>query len=67
MPVLAAYTERPGSIPVLGVNVKEPASAGLAFMAEIGVRYPSLYEGQKATQKERTPCGRRCAPHQYSR
>jgi thiol-disulfide isomerase/thioredoxin len=44
MPVLAAYAERPGSIPVLGVNVKEPASAGLAFMAEIGVHYPSLYD-----------------------
>lgn len=46
MPVLAAYANRPGSIPVIGVNVKEPASKGLEFMAEISVRYPSLYDGE---------------------
>ncbi len=46
MPVLAAYADRPGSIPVIGVNVKEPASKGLEFMAEIGVGYPSLYDGE---------------------
>lgn len=51
MPVLADYAERPGSIPVLGVNVKEPASVGLEFMAEIGVRYPSLYDGEGAAQQ----------------
>jgi thiol-disulfide isomerase/thioredoxin len=60
MLVLATYAERPGSIPVLGVNIKEPASAGLAFMAEIGVRYPSLYDGdaegeETVQQALRTP------------
>ena len=45
MPVLATYAERPGSIPVLGVDVKEPASAGLAFMADVGMRCPSFYDG----------------------
>lgn len=45
MPVLATYAERPGSIPVPGVNVKELASAGLAFMADVDMRCPSLYDG----------------------
>lgn len=47
MPVLAAYVKRPGSIPALGVNVKEPVSAGLAFMAEAGAHYPSLHDGEE--------------------
>lgn len=51
MPVLARYTERPGSVPVLGVNVKEPASAGLEFMAAVRVRYPSLYDGDETVQQ----------------
>ncbi|PXY25371.1 TlpA family protein disulfide reductase [Prauserella muralis] len=51
MPVLASYAARPGSIPVLGVNVKEQASAGLEFMAELGVTYPSLYDGNEAVLK----------------
>lgn len=51
MPVLASYAERPDSIPVLGVNVKEQASAGLKFMAELGVSYPSLYDGNEAVLK----------------
>ncbi|MFL6121526.1 TlpA family protein disulfide reductase [Actinophytocola sp.] len=52
MPVLATYAERPGSIPAFGVNFKEPASAGLTFMAEIGLCYPSLYDGD--TEGEET-------------
>jgi thiol-disulfide isomerase/thioredoxin len=60
--VLAAYAERPSSIPALGVNVKESTSAGLAFMAEIGVQYTSLYDSEKA----RRPCNGRCAPRPYS-
>lgn len=56
MPVLAAYAERPGAIPVLGVDIQEPASAGLDFMAQIGVRYPSLYDGDQTLQRAlRTP------------
>lgn len=51
MPVLAAYAAQPGSIPVLGVHVQEPASDGLAFMADIGVRYPSVHDGSSAVQR----------------
>jgi thiol-disulfide isomerase/thioredoxin len=50
MPVLARYAERPGSVPVLGVNVKEQASAALEFIADIDVNYPSLYDGDDDVQ-----------------
>ncbi|RBM17447.1 TlpA family protein disulfide reductase [Prauserella sp. PE36] len=51
MPVLATYAGRPGSVAVLGVNVKEQASAGLEFMADLGVAYPSVYDGNEAVLK----------------
>ncbi|EIE99817.1 thiol-disulfide isomerase-like thioredoxin [Saccharomonospora glauca K62] len=50
MPVLDEYSERPGAIPVLGVNVQEAPSDGLAFLADVGVRYPSVHDGKRAVQ-----------------
>ena len=51
MPVLARYAERPGAIPVLGVDVQDDPSAALEFMAEVDVTYPSLYDGAEAVQR----------------
>jgi thiol-disulfide isomerase/thioredoxin len=51
MPVLASYADRPGAVPVLGVNVKDQASAALEFMADTGVDYPSLYDGDEVIQR----------------
>ena len=51
MPVLADYARRPGAALVLGVDVQEPASVGLKFMADIGIRYPSLHDGEAAVQR----------------
>ncbi|SFB62733.1 Thiol-disulfide isomerase or thioredoxin [Amycolatopsis marina] len=51
MPVLASYADRPGAVPVLGVNVKDQASAALEFMADTGVDYPSLYDGDELVQR----------------
>jgi thiol-disulfide isomerase/thioredoxin len=45
MPVLTAYTERPVSIPALGVNTKESAPARPAFIAEIDAHYSYLFDG----------------------
>jgi thiol-disulfide isomerase/thioredoxin len=51
MPVLASYADRPGAVSVLGVNVKDQASAALEFMADTDVDYPSLYDGDAAVQR----------------
>lgn len=51
MPVLAGYAERADAIPVLGVDVQEPAADGLAFLADVGVRYPSVADPQEAVQR----------------
>lgn len=51
MPVLAEYASRPDAIPVLGIDVQEPASDALEFMASVDARYPSVHDGDKAIQK----------------
>ncbi|WP_116051479.1 TlpA family protein disulfide reductase [Amycolatopsis palatopharyngis] len=51
MPVLASYANRPDAVAVLGVNVKDQASAALEFMADTGVDYPSLYDGDEVVQR----------------
>lgn len=51
MPVLAEYARRSGSIPVVGVNVREPASSALEFMASVGVHYPSVHDRGRTVQK----------------
>ncbi|WP_216214707.1 TlpA family protein disulfide reductase [Amycolatopsis aidingensis] len=51
MPVLARYAERADSVPVLGVNVQDRASAALKFLGEVGVSYPSLYDGDGRVER----------------
>ncbi|OLT41765.1 thiol-disulfide isomerase [Saccharomonospora sp. CUA-673] len=51
MPVLARYAKRPDSVDVLGVTVQDRASSALEFMAEVGVNYPSLYDGDRRVQR----------------
>lgn len=54
MPVLARYAERPDPVPVLGVNVQDRASAALEFVADVGVSYPSLYDGDRRIERALT-------------
>ncbi|MBW0105516.1 TlpA disulfide reductase family protein [Pseudonocardia sp. KRD291] len=50
LPVLAAYHRQPGSVPVLGVNVRDQPSAALALAAQLGVRYPSVADPDNTLQ-----------------
>lgn len=40
-----------GAIQVLGVNVKDQASAALALLAKLDVHYPSVYDSAEAVQR----------------
>lgn len=44
VPALAEYTTREGSIPVVGINVKDRASEALKLMIETGAHYPSVVD-----------------------
>lgn len=48
LPVLAEYAARPGSVPVLGVDVLDDPRAALALLADIGVRLPSVTDPDDA-------------------
>lgn len=48
LPVLAEYAERDGSVPVLGVQVDGSPEAGLAMLAALGVRLPSVADPDNA-------------------
>ncbi|WP_216213603.1 TlpA family protein disulfide reductase [Amycolatopsis aidingensis] len=49
LPVLDAYARRPGSVPVLGVQVASSQADGLDLLAELGVRLPNLHDGAGMT------------------
>ncbi len=51
VPVLAEYTTRKGSIPVVGINVKDRASNALKLMIETGARYPSVVDVNRELQQ----------------
>ncbi|GAT07951.1 TlpA family protein disulfide reductase [Mycolicibacterium novocastrense] len=51
MPVLDAYARQPGAIDVLGVNVLDRTSSALALAAELGVKFPSVYDPDKSVQR----------------
>lgn len=42
LPVLAEYAARPGSVAVLGVDVRDLDAPALSLLAELGVRLPSV-------------------------
>lgn len=50
IPVLAAYTEQPDTIPVIGINVQDRAEDALTLLADLDVRYPSVADPSGALQ-----------------
>lgn len=48
LPALQAYRDTPGSVPVIGVEVQNLPEGGLALLAELGVRYPSVSDPDRA-------------------
>lgn len=50
MPVLAEYAARPGAVPVIGINVLDRPDDALELLVELGVRYPSVADPDRALQ-----------------
>ncbi|WP_435532153.1 TlpA family protein disulfide reductase [Rhodococcus antarcticus] len=44
IPVLAAYAQQPGSVEVVGLNVRDDPSSALALLNSVGARYPSVVD-----------------------
>ncbi|GAA4863058.1 TlpA disulfide reductase family protein [Saccharopolyspora cebuensis] len=44
LPALQRYAERPGSVPVVGVQVLSDAASGLDLLTELGVRFPTVHD-----------------------
>lgn len=44
LPALDAYAARPGSVPVLGVQVQSGAADGLGLLTSLGVHFPSVVD-----------------------
>jgi len=44
LPALQQYSERPGSIPVLGVQVLSDEAGGLELLRQLGVRFPAVHD-----------------------
>ncbi|MBK1785078.1 TlpA family protein disulfide reductase [Prauserella cavernicola] len=49
LPLLQEYAERPGAARVLAVQVQSGAREGLELFDELGVRLPSVYDGEGPT------------------
>lgn len=45
LPALQAYSEQPGAVRVLGVQVQSDQGGGLALMKQLGVRFPTMWDG----------------------
>nr|BFF01673.1 TlpA disulfide reductase family protein [Streptoalloteichus tenebrarius] len=45
LPALAAYAVQPNAVPVLGVQVQSAQADGLTLLTDLGVRLPSVYDG----------------------
>lgn len=50
IPVLQAYTQQPGAIAVIGVDVRDEAGSALALLASLGARYPSVVDTTTAAE-----------------
>jgi thiol-disulfide isomerase/thioredoxin len=44
IPVLNAYAARPDAVPVVGIDVRDDATAALNLLADLGARYPSVID-----------------------
>ncbi|MEU6128622.1 TlpA disulfide reductase family protein [Saccharopolyspora sp. NPDC047091] len=44
LPALQRYADRPGSIPVLGVQVQSDEAGGLELLRSLGVRFPAVHD-----------------------
>lgn len=44
IPVLDAYATRPDAVPVVGIDVRDDATAALGLLADLGARYPSVVD-----------------------
>ncbi|GAB2652282.1 TlpA disulfide reductase family protein [Saccharopolyspora gloriosae] len=44
LPALQSYAERPGSIPVLGVQVQSDEAGGLELLRDLGARFPAVHD-----------------------
>lgn len=44
LPALQAYSEQPGALPVLGVQVLSDEAGGLELLNDLGVRFPSVFD-----------------------
>lgn len=44
IPVLNAYAARPDAVPVVGIDVRDDATAALNQLADLGARYPSVVD-----------------------
>jgi thiol-disulfide isomerase/thioredoxin len=45
LPALQAYSEQPGAVRVLGVQVQSDQSGGLTLLRQLGVRFPAIWDG----------------------
>ncbi len=50
IPVLQAYTQQPGAIDVVGVNVRDKSDSALALLTSLGARYPSVVDTTTAAE-----------------
>lgn len=58
LPVLAAYAATPGALRVLTVQVQSDQRDGLDLLASLGVRVPTVYDGDGAVSRAlRLPVG----------
>jgi thiol-disulfide isomerase/thioredoxin len=51
LPVLEAYATSPDAVSVLGVQVQSEPGEGLDLLAGLGVRFPSVYDGDGVVGK----------------
>jgi thiol-disulfide isomerase/thioredoxin len=45
LPALQAYSEQPGAVQVLGVQVQSDQTGGLMLLKQLGVRFPTVWDG----------------------
>jgi thiol-disulfide isomerase/thioredoxin len=44
IPVLDAYAARPDAVPVIGIDVRDDATAAMGLLADLGATYPSVVD-----------------------
>ena len=50
MPLLAAYSEEPGAVRVVGINVQDSQTAALSLLPDLDVHYPSFADADAVGQ-----------------